>query len=352
MALNPDFRGADEVVLPENAVDLQGWSVDDSEADALGKEDVMYDKFEADMPVACRTREPVQMNETVLAKWDEFQQSKGRQPGSHDWSLLDEFVHGKPLLWYPQIIGSCVFSNTFRGVVIRMMIQIALHDQAREYLGRNEHGPDNYSPYAPWSYGMARRRANMRGGDGLYCAPMAESMVKDGFLPCSTPALVEFLKGKGLARDKDFPEPQHSGLYREFGRWKYLDDFKQYAGMALVECPRINSAEQLWSMMEQGKPTFVCSGEAIHKVGTHPDGFAIHARNPRDSWAHNMCFHGCFVASDGERFFRESNESWGEKHIYNRRYDEVAGSFQRNRLRCAAIGEMLAPPSRVPTIEV
>lgn len=349
--LNPDFRGADDVIEPTNLSDMMGWAEDlDDLADALNREDVMRGQFEADMPVAARQRPARQANEAMLKKWNDFQKSKGRYEGSFDWSLLDEFVHGEPLVYLPQIIGSCVISNTFPGIVERHMFETVLLGQPQEYLGRAEFGPTSYAPYAAWSYGMARRRANMRGGDGLYCAPMAESLVKDGILPCSTPALLSLLKSKGLDRDKDFPEPQSASFYRALGRWQYLDDLAPYADFHFAEVPSVTSADQLWEVLSQGKPTFVCSGEAIHKVGTHPDGFAIHARNPRSTWSHNMRFAGGFIASDGERFIRQSNESWGARHIYNRRFDEVAKSYRARRLRSAALGETNGPQSAPPLI--
>ena len=353
-SLNPDFRGADKVVKPDGVT--CGWGDDGLHpAQATRIERTYGDALKADFPAAFRTRPAADPEPEMLAAWNEFQKSKGRGEGSADWSLLDEFVTGGPLLWLPQLIGSCVFSNTFRAVVLRMMYQAVILGRAEEYFGRNEFGPNNFAPYAPWSYGMARRRANMKRGDGLYCAPMKASMLKDGFLMCHTPALIKLLDRLGVGGEKDYPEPQgRDGMdvYRGFGSWSYLDDLAPYADNRLLECPDVTSADQLWDLLQAGKPAFVCSGEAIHKVGTHPDGFAIHARNPRDSWSHNMAFHGCWVASDGERFIRQSNESWGAKHIYNRRVSEVEDSFRRGRLTVAAIGEIQSPSSSPPMIGV
>lgn len=135
-----------------------------------------------------------------------------------------------------------------------------------------------------------------------------------------------------------------------FGSWSYLDDFTPYADYRVLELPRVRSADQLWELLQECKTAFVCSMEAIKRVGPHPDGFPIHARDPRNSWAHNMAFHGAFVASDGERFFRQSNESWGAQQIYNRRVDEVAAAFRSGRLMCAAIGEIDAPKSSPPLV--
>lgn len=349
-ATNPDFYGVGEVVIPKDfANQMGGWGPDGASVrDSRDYEQKAFAALEEDMPLVMRAQAPQAIPEDRLALWDAFQVSKGRQAGDNDLSLLDEYVHGSPLVWRPQIIGSCVWSNTFRAYVLRMMYEIALLGEPEEYLGRNEYGSKNYAPYGPWSYGMARRRANMRRGDGLYCEPMAESLIKDGVLPCTTPALLQLLASKGLDRDKDFPEPQNSSFYRAMGNWQYLDDLKPYAAYPVKECPMVRSADELWDRLGEGKPAFVCSGEAIHKVGQHRDGFPIHARNPRDSWAHNMAFHGRFTASDGERFVRQSNESWGAQHIYNRRLEEVGNSFRQNRLTVAAIGNITGPQSAPP----
>jgi hypothetical protein len=238
-------------------------------------------------------------------------------------------------------------SNTIRGWGIKMMQQIALSGEPYEYLGRNEFGPNNYLFYGPYSYGMARKRANMRGGDGLYCEPMQETLIKDGVIACNTPKLLEIL---GTTDDKNFPEPQSESLYRQFGDWKYLDDLKPYADYALAECPSVTSVEGLWNNLQDCKPTFICSMIAIKKTGDHKDGFPIHARNPNDQWAHNMCFHGCWTASDGKRFFRFSNESWGSQHIYNILYEEVDDWYKRRNVTTASIGKINGPQSAPPVI--
>lgn len=250
-------------------------------------------------------------------------------------------------------VHNCVVSNTLRPYVTRMMYQIIMLGMGQEYLGRSEFGPDNFSFYGPWTYGMARRRANMRSGDGLYFEPMAASLLKDGVLPCNTPALVSFLQSKGLADPTDFPEPQGSNgarLYREFGQHRYLDEFKQYATAPVEEINRIRNGDELWEALGEGKTAFCCSMEAIHKVGTHKDGFAIHARNRRDRWAHNMSFQGRMVASDGDRFIRHCNQSWGENHLYNRRLEELDWELRNGGLTCGTIGPIRSPISKAPSV--
>lgn len=350
MALNDDFRQADEVIIPP---DTQfGWTDGTlSEQDALDVEKSVFDRLEADLPLQTRTREPRQFLPKIWDLFNQYQKSKGRYDGSYDWTLLDEFAVRKPLLWLPQIIGSCVISNTFRGWVLRAMIQIVMYGKAEEYLGHTEFASTSFAPYCPWSYGMMRRRGGLRRGDGGFCGPMAESLMKDGVLPCNTPALVELTKRLSVAGENDYPEPQGSrgaAVYRDFGNWQYLDELKQYADYPLLESVSVKDAGQLWELHKAGKPTFVCSMEAIHKIGEHRDGFAIHAMNPRDQWAHNMASHGCFVSSDGDRWFRWSNESWGERHLYNRSFDEVDKRLRSGRLEMRSIGEIQGPGSQPP----
>src|SRR5690606_10052384 len=123
--------------------------------------------------------------------------------------------------WEDQFIGSCVISNTFRGYVKRQLIQTALFGQPVEWLGREEFGPNSIAPYAPWSYGMMRKRGNLRGGDGGFCAPMGASLLLDGVIPCSSPLLQALLKELNANTDKDYPEPRSNSIYRQFGDWKY-----------------------------------------------------------------------------------------------------------------------------------
>lgn len=350
--LNPDFsRRADEIVIPtvDDRMRLFGWTdgkVTNNEA--VMRERMGQERLERDIPLMMRAGAPFEPLKEVVDKWNAFQQSKGRFPGSCDWSLLDEFVLKDVLIWLPQIIGSCVASNTFRGWVIRLMYQITFLGMPQEYLGRNQFGQLNYAFYVPWTYGAARKRVNMRGGDGLYCEAMVESLLKDGVLSCSTPALVELLKSLGSNGEKDYPETQKASLYRAFGDWRYIEELRQYADFPLEACPYVTGADQLIEMLKFCRPVFHCSNLAIKKIGTHPDGFAIHGRDPNDQWPHNMEFVGFFYASDGELFFVFSNESWGLNYVYNVPYKEAVDWFARRNVTAAAIAGIRGPVSSPP----
>jgi hypothetical protein len=345
--LNPDFRSADEVVKPEGV--LFGYSDGKlTESECVTSEARALDKLANDMPVAFSSPRQVTILPRQWEKFNAYQKSKGRAEGSCDWSLLDEYVTGSPLLWLPQIIGSCVTSNSMRPWVTRLMYQIAMLGNPMEYLGRSQVGFQNYCFFSPWSYGMARRRANMRGGDGLWCGPQLESYIKDGVLSCSTPALIDLMKSLGFAAEQHFPEPQGSNgarLYREFGDWKYLDQLKQYADFRLLEGGIVKTLDDQIARHKNGETTFVCSMLAIKKIGEHKDGFAIHGEDTRDGWPHNMYFDGFFFASDGELFMRMGNESWGERHRYNIRASEVGRWHTGNRVTMASIGQIDGPAS-------
>ena len=343
--LNPDFRGADEVEVPDNLAEKLGWYIPDvaeNEEAYVEAEARKIEQLQDDIPICFTASERTPVPPEMKEAWDKFQESKGRYPGSQDLSLMDEWVFGKPLLWEPQIIGSCVASNTFRPWVASYQYQCAFY--SGEYLGGDEEGPNNIAFFAPYSYGCGRRRGNLRRGDGSFCGVQAESLMKDGVVRCDLPQVRALYERYNVPyMGNNIPEPQgQAGIkfYRALGEWSHLDDLKQYASNRLLESPSVNSVEYLMELADMGYTAFVCSMEAIHKVGTHRDGFAIHARNPRDQWAHNMSFQGYFKASDGEVFIRESNESWGAKHIYNRRQSEVDQAFRSGRLTVQAIGKI------------
>lgn len=332
---NPDFKSADEVVT----VGPMGW------LGTIDQERRAQDALQNDMVFATRMAQAEKFDEAALAKFIEFQKSKGRGDGSFDMSLLDEWLFKADICYKPQLIGSCVMSNTLPLLPMRMQVQIALLGRAEEYLGLKEFGPNSFAPYGPFNYGMARKRANMRGGDGLYCEPMQASLMKDGMLPCNVPALQSLLKKLGVDKDTDMPEPQNEGVYRAFGNWNYIDDLKQYADYVVSESPIPTSADEVLTLLRAGKPVFVCSSNAIRKVGTHKDGFPIHARDTSKSWAHNMNFQGVWKASNGDEFIRHGNTSWGPSNIYNIPVAEVDSWFRQNRLSVAAIGDINSPKS-------
>jgi len=351
----PEFYkpGADKETIPSWITPEQmGWSTPgESPESALSKERDTSAALQQDMPVAFSLREPRTMVPAIVEKWEAFQLSKGRHPGSCDLTLIEDFAFGRNYAWENQWIGSCVASNTFRGWVKRCIAQIILFGDPQEYLGLDEFGRLSIAPFAPWSYGMGRRRGNMKGGDGSYCSVQGASLLKDGILPCSSPLLVALMKQLGVDTEKNYPEfdKQHNNLYRAFGDWKYLDQLAPDACCRLLDIDDVKTLEDHIEFSKAYKPMFQCSSIAIKKIGNHSDGFAIHAQDHGNSWAHNMGQHGFFIASDGKRYHRLSNESWDDELIYNIPDDELNEWYSRSRVQTMTIGQIDLPVS-VPVI--
>jgi hypothetical protein len=327
--------------------ELHGWGPRDNTSieDRLMHERRGFDRLYSDMPVLAAQRSEAPLTNLMAERWEQFQSDKGRGAGSYDLTLVQEFVWGKAFDWLPQIIGSCVLSNTLRPWVTRSSYQIGMRGDGNEFLGRNEFTPYNLSFYAPFSYGEARRRAKMKGSDGLYCEAAYDSLTKCGVLPCSVPALMDLLKKLNVASDKDYPEPQSKTVYRAFGDWQYIDELTKYCDFRLLETKSVTTLDALLAAHKEFKPASVCSAVAIRKIGTHKDGFDIHARNPNDVWMHNMSFEGFFLSSDGKLFVKLSNKSWGPNAVYNLPVEEVDGWFKRNMLTVQTIGEIDLPKS-------
>ncbi len=326
--------------------DLMGWGDPTlSEQEKLDLERRRFDVMMEDTPIVFRSRGIQTILPEILKKFEDIQEQAGFSKKSRNLTLLDQLVLGRRYHWKPQIIGSCVLSNTFRGWVRRGLFQIAMLGNAEEYLGRDEFGPNNIAPYGPFTYGCARKRGNMRGGDGLYASAMAEALLKDGVLMCNSPKLLEILKANNVAKDEDFPEPQSKSFYRAMGDWKYLDELKPFADFRLLSCPKVTSYDDITSAADNFRPIYQCSSIAIKKIGTHKDGFPIFGRNRADSWAHNMGIHGYIIASDGDRFDLVSNESWGDDVIYPVHSDEVRGWYNNRICDSYIIDEIDMPDS-------
>ena len=328
-----------------------GWGDDDTQSINArhDQESRIYDRLSSDMPVAYKIRDTKPMSELLFSKFRALMDSKGYGKDSADMTFLDEFLFGKRMAFLPQKTGSCVISNTFRPWVRRAMFELAIKGDPEEYLGKQEFSTNNISFYAPFSYGCGRRRGNMKGGDGSWCEIQYESLIKDGVILCSNGKLLEILTKLNAVDPEDFPEPQDNSVYRRFQNWEFLDTLLPFADFRLLESPKVTDMDTHLQLSRQFKPASVCSGIAIHKIGTHKDGFDIHAQNPRDTWLHNTSFQGHFESSDGNLFIRLSNESWGKNVIYNVPVEEVDKWYKRKEVTVQAIGEIDLPDS-VPSI--
>ena len=331
-----------------------GWGVPGEEVeDKIKVEELYFDQVVAQNPISYQARPAKEMDPVMLKKWNDFQASKGLEPESVDMTLLTEFVFGKKMWWLPQDTGSCVWSNTFRAVVARMLFEIMLKGDPEEWFGDNEFGVKSIAPHMI-SYGFARQRANMRGGDGLYCQPMIDSMMKDGFVTCNTPKLKELMDKAGATREDDYPEPRSTSLIRRLQNWEFNDALKPYGDFKLQESSRISSGEDLWEALGAFKPAIQCSGIAIKLAGKDNDGFPIHTRDRSTSLAHNMSWQGRRVSKTGKRYVRLSNESWvqknasdetANKYIYTIPLEEADTWVRSSSVDCMTIGELDLPDS-------
>ena len=343
------------VSFDPNYVGPQGFEIPQSNATIAEK--VLFSKkineqFVEDNPVVYRQRDAKEMIPGVAKAFDDFQVSKGRKSGSLDLSLIVEFVFGKPMPWLAQLIGSCVFSNTFREWVERLCVEICMRGDPEAYTGSTQFGPTSIAPHCV-TYGMAREIANMKGGDGLYCSPMRKALFA-GVVLCSTPKVRELHIAAGANNDTDYPEPQPVSLYRKIGDWAWNAALRPYLCCSLRESVDVTNVDEHRLQEDQLKTMFMCSGIAIKKIGSHKDGFPIHGIDPNNSWSHNMGWAGMRLSSDGDRFSRLSNRSWTrpgqdpEELVYNIPDSELAKIYKKD-VDVASIGEIeglpLAPPS-------
>ena len=308
--------------------------------------------FANDNPIVYRQREAKAVPAALAKKWDDFQVAKGRGRGSQDMTLLVEFIFGKTWAFLPQDIGSCVWSNTFRQWLERMCWEICLNGDPEAYIGTDQFGVNSIAPHCV-TYGIAREIANMRGGDGLYCAPMIKALQR-GVVLCSTPKVKELHDAANASGETNYPEPRSASLYRKIGDWAWNNALKPYLTCALRESVEVTTVDQHRLQEDQCKPMIMCSGIAIKRIGTHKDGFAIHGIDPSNSWAHNMGFGGFRITSDNDRFTRLSNRSWTrfgqdpEDLIYNLPPSEMDKVYRKD-IDVASLGEIeglpLAPPS-------
>jgi len=327
-----------------------GFNSSDSVDTRLDTERRKLEALYNDIPIVSRARVAKDYTSNpIYSRYLKFMESLNYGSGSCDLSVIDKFVFGRTFAWLPQKTGSCVISNTFRPWVRRALFEIVMDGQAEEFLGKDEFTTKSISFYAPFSYGCGRRRGKLKGGDGGFCAEQYESFIKDGVIPCNNGKLNEILTKLNAVQDKDFPEPQNNDVYRRFQNWEFLDTLLPFADYRLLEAPEVTNVDMLVELAKQFKPASICSGVAIHKIGKHKDGFDIHARNPRDSWAHNMSFQGFFYSSDGKMFVRLSYDRWRPGIVHNVPVEEVARWFSLRDISVIAIGEIDLPDS-VPTI--
>lgn len=319
----------------------------------LDIEKAHYDRLSEDCPVCYRARPVQELPPEILKAWNDFQLSKGREAGSNDLTLMTEFLFKKLYEWFPQDTGSCVFSNSFRPIVDRMIFEVIVKGDPEEFFGHDESGVKSIAPHMI-SYGWGRQRANMKSGDGLYCQPIIETFMKDGLLMCSNPKLKELMDKAGATSPEDYPEPRSTGLIRRLQNWEFNDALRPYGDNRLLESVAATSGADILANGKAFKPTIQCSDIAIKVKEKSPDGFTIHVRDTNTSWGHNMAWEGIRVDKRGNIFGVLSNRSWirrgdsPEKYVYNIPMEEV-DNFFKHGVDCMSLGEFDLPHS-VPVL--
>ena len=99
--------GADECFVPSHIDTIHsGWTDGNTdEVVAYSIEQRGLEMLQADMPVAFSAKSEPRHLPEIEAQWDNFQQSKGRGPGSNDLTLIEDFAFGKNYAWEDQFIG-------------------------------------------------------------------------------------------------------------------------------------------------------------------------------------------------------------------------------------------------------
>lgn len=314
------------------------------------KERSFYDTFASDYPRGYSSKAIGQaLNPEAVTAFNKLQESLDIDPRSKSLTLMTQWAFGKRFWWLPQDGGTCVWSNTFRRIVDAMIIQVSLFGEPSAYFGSDQFSPKSIAPHCI-SYGLARERAKMKGGWGLYASPMAESMLKDGFLLCSNPKLQEVMQQVNELKDTGYPEPRNLRVYSAIGDWKYNSLLRPYCDFRALEMTRIENADQLLKAINEYRVGYICSSMAIKPNGKDPDGFTIHTQNMGDRWDHNMGIGGTRVNSRGNIYIEIDNDSWvqpGEQNPGRYNYllpiEFMEKKFKQNALDIYMIGRIDLP---------
>jgi len=339
-------------MIPVRPVGEMGWGDPTKTLERRATEEqLMFESTMNNQPIVFKMRAELPDDPELAASWNKYQDDHGRLPGSNDMTLLTAWAFGKKFWFLPQLTGSCVFSNTFRAVVDRMICELGIQGQGEEYFGNEEFSIKSIAPHMI-SYGFARQIANMRGSDGLYCEPMIKSFTNIGFVTCSTPKLREVMAKAGANDDDDYPEPKSTSLVRRIQNWEFNEVLRPYADFRLMESTVVRSGDDLERASKARKPAMNCSGYAIKVIGKSADGWNIHGRDPSNSWAHNMSWRGHRVDSKGRVYDILANESWvqrgdpnPERYIYYIPREEAHKMVSNSSNVAMTIGDIDFPKS-------
>jgi len=318
-----------------------GWGEPTQTAvDIIKKEKRTFESLARANPMLLNMRVAKEPNKEYIARLQQTMAAEGMTNG-FSGRILEKTVFGRQLPWLAQIIGSCVASGAGRAKVRRMLAEVFLINDPETLFGTSIVGPNNVSPFLPYSYRAGRHFAGINGNsDGSFCSAHIRGASEYGILPCST---------AGLSSDA-FPEPQSSSTYRQWGSNNTLLNQFAAAGRIykLLEAPKVTDAEQAKMLMDAFKPFMICSMWAFRPDHTHAtwkysDGtpVVIYQRDRSTSWAHNMTIDGIFEAAG--RMWVEVDNSWGPRAHKNGSHFVIPIELFASWLRdaeCMAIGEI------------
>lgn len=316
----------------------------------LLKDKVYINKLASETPMQFVRRAPKKGNDRVLSLVNDALQKDGFESGSMSLRYLSVPLFGECIKWSAQLIGSCVASGAMRAITYRTIAEILVFGDLEYMLGYEVTGMNSVAPFAPYHYGCGRRRGGLRGGDGSFCGAQIEALQKDGILMCSAPGLSRVVGTNA----RDYPETQDTRLYRQFGDWKYLDDFVEEARrIRLAESNVINYRnieEDKEDCVVGLKPAMICSNWGFAPSYKHKDGFWVYKRSGQ--WAHNMTRSGYRVATDGN-WFVEITNSWGpDAHRDGEHFYVPIEVFEQwmKQANAATIGELDLIDQSVPVL--
>lgn len=222
------------------------------------------------------------------------------KPGVPIWRLMRRVNNGKNLETFYQQTGDCCSMGAKHVLEYLQAALITVHGKPLKFK----------RIFAPYIYGMSR------------CAPDCGNG-NLGWSAGSTGAwTAAACKKYGACFDDDPGIPKYSGSLAD--QWGYRgvpEQFIKEASDNLVKgIAKINTVEELRSSLINYYPVTIASTWGF--TVSQKDGCKVYIRNPRDPWAHQMCF----IAWQDEPFpaaFRLN--SWGENSTGAALGDEPLG---------------------------
>ena len=327
-----------------------GWGLEEDKIqDTLYKEKKNFDQLAANKPKALmRTKAKAFNNKTMeLVK---AEMAKDGIEGGFSCRYVEKVIFKEFFQWKAQLIGSCVASGAMRIMARRALIEVFLLMATEDIVGTQITGTNNVAFFAPYSYRAGRKKGGINGnGDGSFCSAHIEGALDFGMLTCNTP---------GLESD-DFPEPQNTRLYKQWGANDTLLNKFASEGrkVKLLESEKITNIDSHWTaLVEHYKPQMVCSNWAFKPKSQHPtwklangDPVWMYTRNKRSSWAHNMSLDGA-ITHGGNKYTLIEN-SWGINAHKNGSFFILEADETANWIRDAeiqTIGDIDLPDSEHP----